>query len=149
MHDSVATFYGGYDQTGVRLPSLRIRWIQLAIAIAVVALLTFVATDVYLIDAPPPKVQVTTVNWYAGSTLVATTAGFTVHTSQAFILSETCEIFCYNFNGASVSAPFQLVNLSIVNEPVQFTNLTIRAPGGSFDGQLSITLDIGPLTNPN
>jgi len=144
MHDSVATFYGGYEQTGVgRLPRLRVPGVQLAIGVAAVALLMLVASDVAVIDNLPARVQVTSVIWLAGGQLVATTAGFTVVSSHSFTLEETCQLFCFNFDGASVSAPFQLVGVSITNQPVQYANLTIRAPAGAYMGPLSVTLDIG------
>lgn len=115
------------------------------IAASAVVLVLLVAADVALIETAPPAVQVATVIWYAGPASVTTTPGFTVHTSEKFVLSETCELFCYNFNGVTVSAPFHLVALSIVNQPIQYTNVTIQAPPSSYDGMLGITLNIGPL----
>jgi hypothetical protein len=144
MHDSVATFYGGYDQAGlVRLPLLRVRWVQVAIGVAVVALLLLVAADVSAYSSATAEVRVSAVTWYADGQLLATTAGFTAHPSQAFVLSETCELFCYNFKGAAVGAPFTLVHVSIVNEPIQYTNLTIQAPSAAYSGTLNITLELG------
>ncbi|HTZ61336.1 MAG TPA: hypothetical protein VMC82_01655 [Thermoplasmata archaeon] len=149
MHDAVATFYGGYDQAGLgRLPRLRIRWIQLAIGVAAVVLLALVAADAYAIASPPPTVDITSVTWYAAGSLAATSAGFTVHAGQKFALTETCELFCYNFKGASVAAPFSLVAVTIVNEPVQYTNLTIQAPTSGYSGVLNITLVVGPPAAP-
>ncbi len=143
MHDSVAAFYGGYDQTGLgRLPLLKIRWVQLAVGVAAVTLIVLVAADAYAISAPPATVEVTSVTWYVEGQLAATTNGFSVHASQSFILTESCELFCYNFKGAAVAAPFSLVSVSIVNSPIQYTNLTIRAPSSSYSGALNITLEV-------
>lgn len=144
MHDSVASFYGGYDQTSLpQLPRLRVSRLWLAVAVALVVLLFFVAADVAALTTPPVKVQVTAVNWVVEGSTIASTAGFTVHGSQKFLLTETCQIFCYNFKGAAVSAPFQLVALSIVNQPAQFTNLTIQAPSSAYVGPLTVTLVVG------
>ena len=143
MHDSVAAFYGGYDQVGVRrLPRLRVRGIQLAIAVSVVALLVFVAADVSAYEAVTAEVHVTSVTWYANAVWLATTGGFAAHPSEKFVLSETCQLFCFYFKGASVNAPFSLVQVSIINVPVQYTNLTIEAPATSYQGTLNITLQV-------
>ncbi len=144
MHDSVAAFYGGYDQTGLgHLPLLKIRWVQLALGVAAVTLVVLVAADAYAITGAPATVEVTAVTWYVEGALAASTNGFSVHASQSFVLTETCELFCYNFKGAAVSGPFTLEKVSIVNEPVQYTNLTIRAPSSSYSGVLNITLEVG------
>lgn len=143
MHDSVAAFYGGYDQVEVRrLPRLHIRAIPLAIAVSVVALLVFVAADVSAYEAATAEVHVTSVTWYANAVWLATTGGFAAHPSEKFVLSETCQLFCFYFKGASVNAPFSLVQVSIINVPVQYTNLTIEAPATSYQGTLNITLQV-------
>lgn len=115
------------------------------IGVAAVALALLVAADIGLVESSALTVRVATVDWYVGSASVASTSGFIVHPSQKFVLSETCELFCYNFNGVTVSTPFHLVAVSIVNQPIQYTNITIQAPTGSYDGMLGITLEIGPL----
>ena len=144
MHDSVATFYGGYDQAGLgRLPRLKISRIVLAMAVALLLLVVFVAADVAAIEAFPASVHVTEVNWFIGNQSIANISGFAAHSSQTFVLTETCELFCFNFNGATVSAPFQLVHVSIVNEPIQYTNLTIQAPASAYSGPLAIYLEVG------
>jgi hypothetical protein len=121
------------------------RRIRYLLAAAIVALVVLVAADVTLIANPAPTVQVVTVIWYAGPASLVTSNGFTIHASQKFVLSETCSLFCASFKGASVSAPFSLVGLSIVNQPIQYVNLTIQAPAAKYDGMLGITLDIGLL----
>jgi len=139
MHDSMASFYGGYDQTGLgRLP--RFWRIQVAIAISALALLAFVAADVSAYESAVAEVHVTSVTWYADDEWLATTGGFNAHPAQTFVLSETCEIFCFYFSSAAVNAPFTLAHVSIVNEPIQYTNLTIQAPSTSYQGVLNITL---------
>ena len=144
MHDPEATFYGGYDQAGVgRLPSLRFSRIGLAIGVAAVALLLLIGSDVVAFDDRIAAVEVTSVNWVVGGHSIASTEGFTAHTSERFLVAETCQIFCYNFDGATVNPPFQLVGMSIVNAPVQYTNLTVRAPGSAYSGPLTITLEVG------
>jgi hypothetical protein len=148
MNDPFATFYGGYDRVEVRRQTLlRIGWLQVAIGVALVFLLLFVAADVSAIETPPAAVDVTSVQWYVLGAVVASTGGFSVHAGQSFILSETCQLFCYNFKAATVSSPFQLAKLTIVNQPVQFVNLTIRAPSGGYSGALGITFVVGPLAS--
>lgn len=143
MHDSVAAFYGGYDQVAFRRPPfLRVRWVQMAIAVSAVALLVFVAADVSVYEGATAQVRVTSVTWYANAIWLATTGGFAAHPSETFVLSETCELFCFYFKGASVNAPFTLVQVSIVNTPIQYTNLTIQAPATSYQGTLNITLEV-------
>jgi hypothetical protein len=46
MHDTEATFYGGYDQAGLRLPSLHLNWLQFALAVGVVAVIVLLWTVV-------------------------------------------------------------------------------------------------------
>ena len=143
MHDSVAAFYGGYDQVGFRRhPRSRVPWISVAIAVSAVALLVFVAADVSAYEGVTAEVHVTSVTWYADDVWLATTGGFSAHPSEQFVLSETCQIFCFYFSGASVNAPFTLAQVSIVNVPVQYVNLTIQAPSTTYQGTLNITLEI-------
>ena len=144
MPDPLANFYGGYDPSGLpQLPRLRIRPIYAAIAVATIVLVIFVAADAAAVDNFPATVHVSSVDWFAEGTELATSAGFTVHASQTFIVTETCQLFCYNFDGATVGAPFHLVRVTIVNQPVQFTNVTIQAPSGTYNGPLTVTLELG------
>jgi hypothetical protein len=41
-----------------------------------------------------------------------------------------------------VSSPFQLASVTITNQPIQYANLTIRAPSNSYSGPLNITLEL-------
>ena len=144
IHDSAATFYGGYDQTGVgRLPTLRLPRVQFAIAVASVALILLLASDVAAIGSEPAIVQVSSVDWFAGNISLGNSSGFRVVGSQTFHLTETCELFCFNFRGATVSSPFELLRFTVTDVPIQYANLTIRAPGSSYDGPLTITLEVG------
>ena len=143
MPDPLANFYGGYDPSGLpQLPRLGIRPIHIAIIVAVIALLIFVAADASAAESLAPNVHVTSVSWWADGTELTTSAGFTVRASQTFLLSVTCQVFCYDFDGATVGLPFHLVRVAIVSQPVQFTNLTIQAPSSAYDGPLTITLEL-------
>jgi hypothetical protein len=44
-----------------------------------------------------------------------------------------------------VSSPFSLVGPAIVDQPIQYVNLTIQAPPAEYDGMLEITLEIAVL----
>ena len=148
MHDSVATFYGGYDQTGVgRLPSLRFKPIYLAVGAAVIVLLILIAADVSAAGSSPASIHVSSVQWYVGQTLLASTGGFTVSSGQHFVETLSCTMVCLNFVGASVAVPFTLVSFSVVNEPAQYTNLTIAAPSSGYSGILSITMLVGSTSS--
>ena len=143
MYDSVATFYGGYDhvdylhRTKVRIP-LGI----VAIALSGTVLLGFVAADVSAYDAAADSVQVTGVNWYVLGQLEMTTGGFTLHPSQSTLFTLECDGVCWNIDGATVSAPFLVAGLTIVDHPVQYVNLTIRAPAYAYRGEMTVTLTV-------
>lgn len=143
MHDSVATFYGGYDQVGlVRRTPLHLPWMAVVLGVAVLTLLSLIAADVAAYEARPASVNLTAVDWYAGSEPLTTSAGFTVHASQSFLLTLTCTSVCYLFSGASVSAPFVLLAFSMTNHPIQYVNVTVQAPASGFQGILTITLAV-------
>ncbi|HXW67593.1 MAG TPA: hypothetical protein VEL82_06955 [Thermoplasmata archaeon] len=144
MHDSVATFYGGYDQLGLgRLPRLRVPRVALAVGVAVVVLVVLIAADVGAIDGRTASVEVSSVSWYADTELLTTEPGFSTHGSSAVALSLSCDLICYRFDGVSVSAPFSLVSSSITEQPIQYVNVTVRAPASAFSGPLAITLSVG------
>lgn len=144
MHDSVATFYGGYDQIGIgRSNPLRISRVGLVVAVAAGVLLILIAADVAAYSSVSATIRVTSVSWYAEGELLTTDPGFSAHASQAVQLSLTCDSICFRVNGASVSAPFSLSTFSVVNQPVQYVNLTVTAPSTGYSGPLTITLHVG------
>lgn len=141
MHDYVASFYGGYDQAALRRVSrIRISWLSVAIVVAAIVLIVFVAADAYAYENRPAEVKVSSVGWYAEGYLLTSEAGFTVHPSQLVEFPLTCSSLCLPWVGASVNAPFELVSFSVAYHMVQYTNVTVRAPGSAYDGPLSITL---------
>jgi hypothetical protein len=147
MYDPQAAFYGGYDRTHLTdRPLLRFRWIQLVLAVAVVILVLFVAADALAISAAPVNVTVTSVTWATEGVDLATTAGLTVHGGQTFTVSLTCASICYRFVGATANAPFTVTAFTTELQPIQFTNVTLRAPSSTFTGALTITLAL-PLTS--
>jgi hypothetical protein len=144
MHSAAATFYGAYDQVATtRAPRVRIPAWVFGIGVGVLVLLGFVAADVGAFEAIPAKVTVTAVNWFAGSQLLATSPGFTLHSTQTTSLSLTCNLICYRFSAAAVNAPFQVVAFSVVDQPIQFANVTVQAPSSAYSGPLNITLSVG------
>ena len=144
IQDAMASFYGGYDQAGyIRRAPTRISGKLVAIAIATIALLAFVAADVAALESPPVVVKVTVVNWNVESFPLTTAGGFAMHPSQSVSLTLTCSSYCYRFSdSASVSAPFKLVSFSVVYAPIQYTNATVQAPSSGYDGPLTITLGL-------
>lgn len=144
MHDSVATFYGGYDQIGFRrIPHLRVPWVAGAIGVTAIVLFGLVATDVSALVNPSVTIQVTGVNWYAEGGLLTTSPGFFLHASESITLTLTCSSVCFRFNGvASVSSPFSLVGVSVTYAPIQYSNVTVKAPSTAYDGPLTITLGV-------
>ena len=127
MHDYVATFYGGYDQIGLRRGTrLRPSGPAVALVVASVALLVLIASDVSAYESRPPVVDVTAVDWYGpGGILLLTSAGFTL--------------------GGGTTTAFTLVHFSATLAGVEYTNLTVRAPDAGYDGPLTITLDLPNL----
>jgi hypothetical protein len=141
MRDSVASFYGGYDLE-LRTSPVQ-RHIGLPVILLIVALLVlvgFVGADVAAYQGIPPSVQVTAVDWYADSQLLASTGGFSLHGSESVTLSLMCSTVCYAIGGATVSAPFHLTGFLVSYSPDQYTNVTVTAPANSYHGPLSITL---------
>jgi len=112
------------------------------VVVAVILLLAFVATDVAVYDNLTAPVQVSYVTWYAEGQLFATSAGFTVHTSETFNLTLKCTGICYRFNGAFVAAPFHLVSTQIFYYPTENLNLSVQAPSIGYTGPLSVTLTV-------
>lgn len=150
MHDYVATFYGGYDQIGLRRAArMRPSAMAVAIGVAATALLVLVAADASAYAARPAIVQVTGVDWYGpGAILLLTSGGFRLTASATTTFSLTCDpttSICLPWNGATVSAPFSLVRFSAVAGPTDYTNLTIRAPASAYTGPLAITLGLPDL----
>ena len=141
MHDSVATFYGGYDQVGmVRGERWRTPWLRVAIVFAVIALILVIAADVAAFESPPTVVRVTSVEWYEGPIPLVTGPGFTVHPSQIVVLAISCAAICFPFHGVNVSAPFVLVSFTTTLPPIQNATVTVRAPATAYSGPLTITL---------
>jgi len=112
------------------------------VVVAVLVLLGFLATDVAFYENLTAPVVVSYVSWTAEGQQFATSAGFTVHTSQAFNLTIKCTGFCYRFNGAIVGAPFHLISTQIFYYPTEILNLTLRAPSVGYTGPLAITLTV-------
>jgi len=143
MHDSVAAFYGGYDQVGlVRARQLRVPWVSLGAGFAALVLVAFVAADVSALSNGAATVQVTNVNWYALGGILVTTGGFSMPAHHSTVLTLTCTDLCFRVSGAVVSPPFTSTAFSVVYEPMQYVNVTVLAPSSSFQGPLSITLVI-------
>ena len=141
IQDPLAAFYGGYERTDlVRPPLFRIRPVYVAIAIALLALAGLIAADAGALTVGTATVNVTSVEWETGGLVLATAAGFNVHSSQTFLVILTCAGVCYRFIGASANAPFHVVAFSRVDSPIQFTNVTVQAPAGSYSGGLTISL---------
>ncbi|HTP56010.1 MAG TPA: hypothetical protein VML53_05015 [Thermoplasmata archaeon] len=144
LHDYAATFYGGYDHVALRtVRAFRMPWAILAVGVAAAVLVGLVAADAAVVVSGPSVVRVTVVSWYAEGYLLNTTAGFSVRTSAVVTFALTCDparSFCFPFTGASVSAPFTVIAFSSVAHPIDYTNLTLRAPATRFDGPLTISL---------
>jgi len=143
MHDSVATFYGGYDQVGLfRRAPARIPLRLVALGCAALALVSFVAADVSAYESRPALVGVTVVNWDVGNQLLTTSGGFTLHGSQSTALSLSCSSLCFLITGATVSPPFVLTGFTTTNHPIQYTNVTVQAPNSAYNGPMTITLQV-------
>ncbi len=143
MQDYVATFYGGYDHVALRRSHRpHVSWLVVLVGVALLVLVGVVAADVSAFENPPAVVHVTSVGWYAqGGILLNTSAGFTVHPSEAISFTLACSAVCLPWDAASVSAPFTLVSFSVSYSAVQYTNLTVRAPSSGYAGPLDITLE--------
>jgi hypothetical protein len=143
MHDSVATFYGGYDQVGLLRPRrFHVPWIYFGIGVAAITLVGVVAADVAAFTSGGAVVQVTAVDWYVEGSLLASTGGFSVHTSQDVQTTLTCSTVCFRITGAAVSPPFQFVSFSVSYSPIQYVNVTAKAPPAAYSGPLVINLEI-------
>ena len=115
----------------------------LAISLAVIALLGFLAADFALAENLPGSVTVSGVYWYEAGQQFATSAGFALHTSQTFNLTFRCTGFCYRYDEVSVGAPFHLVSTRFFYYPSEFLNITVQAPSVGYSGPLAVTLTIG------
>jgi len=136
-------FHGGYIHAPFHLHApLRPSQIRGLLVTAIAVLVVLVVLDVATYEDGATITRVSGVGWYAEGELLASTPGFSVHASQTFTLTLTCNFICYNFNGASVSPPFQLVAFSVVNQPIQYANVTLKSPSSGFDGPLTITLGL-------
>jgi hypothetical protein len=143
IQDPIASFYGGYERTNlVRPPLFRIRPMYVALAIAALALVTFIVVDASVVAAGSVSIRVTSVEWETGGVALATTDGFHARPSETFTLTLTCTTVCYRFTGATANAPFQVVAFTTIDSPIQFTNVTIRAPSASYTGPLTIALEL-------
>ncbi len=141
MHDSVATFYGGYDQVAMRrFGPARIPWTRVAIVVAAALLLLFVAADVAAFATPPATVRITEVAWYAEGGLLTSTSGGTVRAGATFVATLTCSTLCFRVSGVTAAEPFSVVSVSVVDSPLQWVNVTVRAPTSSYDGPLALTI---------
>jgi len=141
VHSSVASFYGGYDLVPrVHSHPRRLSPVILLVAMAVLVLLVFVAADVSAFQALPVPVRVTSVEWLAGSELLATAGGFSMHTSQSVTLSLSCDSLCYAITSGAVRAPFHLAGFVVTYAPSQFVNVTVVAPSSAYTGAVVITL---------
>ncbi len=140
-HDPQAAFYGGYDRTNLaQRPLFAIKRVHVALSLATAVLVLFLAADVLVISAAHSTIKITSVSWTADGTGLATTSGFTVRGGQVFAVSLTCASVCYPFVGAAANAPFSVVSFTTELQPIQFTNVTVRAPTSSYYGVLIITL---------
>jgi len=115
----------------------------LLISVAVLVLLGFIWADVALAESQPATVRVTGVEWLASGTILASTAGFSMHSSEKVTLSLTCSTTCLRIQGASVAAPFTMVSFSVVYAPDQYTNVTVESPSTSYAGPIAIELNVG------
>ena len=115
---------------------------HLLLTASLVLLVVLVAADVSAYESVTAAVRVTAVSWSTEGSLLATSAGFSTHTSRTFTLTLTCSLICYNFAGASVSPPFEVVGFSLVNQPIQYANVTLKAPDTSYNGPLAISLTL-------
>lgn len=140
---SVAVVHGGHERIllGHHIRR-RFPWLAAAIVVASIVLVALVAADISTYEANTGSVQITGVNWYAGSILLITGAGFSLHPSEQVTLPLQCLSICFPFTGASVDAPFHLIVFSDTLPPIQNVNVTVQAPAAAFSGPLTITLSV-------
>lgn len=115
---------------------------HLLLGASLVLLVVLIAADVSAYGSATASVRVTAVSWYTEGSLLATSTGFSTHISRTVTLTLTCNLICYNFAGASVSPPFEFVGFSLVNQPIQYANVTLKAPDTSYNGPLVISLTL-------
>jgi hypothetical protein len=144
MRDPFAAFYGGYDRTAlVRRPALHLHPIRIAFLIAVPVLAVFVVSDVALATGTTSSIRVTAVDWEVDGAVLATAAGFEARPSHVVSLTLTCTDLCYRFTGATASSPFVVTAFSTVDQPIQFTNVSVQTPSSGYTGVLTISLVLG------
>jgi hypothetical protein len=145
QHDPFASFYGGYDVVARARGARRHVGIAKVLLVgAIIVLLGFILADVAAFRAIPARVEVTGVEWYVGGEPLTNASGFTLHASQSIQLTLTCSFVCYEFVGATASAPFQVTSFHVVYQPIQFVNVTVAAPSAAYDGPLAINLEPVP-----
>ncbi len=140
----VATFYDGYDLIPLRRAAPgRVPAVALAIVVGAAALVVLAAADVSAWQARPAAVHVTSVSWYVNGTLLTTLPGFSIRAGATTVFPVVCNLFCLEWAGASVGAPFQLVAFSeqVSALGIQYTNVTVQVPSFGYTGPLAITLD--------
>ncbi len=143
MHDSVATFYGGYDQVATRrLAPARVPWTRVALVLAVIVLLVVVAADVAAVTTSAVPVRITAIDWYAEGGLLTSTSGLTVRGGTTFVATLECSTVCFRVTGVTAAAPFQVAGVLISYSPDQWVNVTVRAPTSSYDGPLTLTIEL-------
>lgn len=113
-----------------------------AIAVAGLLLLGFVAADASAYFSLPTKVTITEVQWYVANYSLGNQSGFSVLSGHAFTEDAVCEIFCVAFTGAVVDSPFVLENATFAYPWFEYANLTIRAPDASYSGPLEIHFEV-------
>jgi hypothetical protein len=93
-------------------------------------------------ESQPSTVQVTAVEWFIPGESLATTSGFSMHSSERVTLSLTCNSICFRFNGATVETPFTLVNFVVSDDPIQYVNVTVQSPPTAYSGPIAIVLSL-------
>jgi len=121
-----------------------VRGRTLLVGVACLVLIGFVAADVgVLTQAPAATVEVTMVEWFVPGAPLATSSGFSMHSSQSVAVSLSCSSLCYRVGGVTVYAPFTLVSFSVVNHPIQYVNVTVQSPSFAYTGPIAIELSLG------
>jgi hypothetical protein len=141
MRSVEAAFYDPYVWQTARSPR-RISLGIAAVVIGVLVLLALIAADVSAYEAIPAKITIERVDWMVGNFSIGNSSGFTTLSGHAFPENLVCEIFCPNFDRASVSSPFTLASSSFAYPWFEYVNLTIQAPSSGYDGTLTITLGV-------
>lgn len=114
----------------------------LSIGLAAFLLLALISADVGAYNSIPVKVTISQVNWFVGNVSVGNQTGFNVAGGHQFAQNLVCELFCYEFSGATVGSPFTLVSCTIQYPWFEYVNLTVQAPHFAYTGDLNITLKL-------